>query len=567
MIRRGFSVLVATAVGLGLVATPGGHVQAADGGSPRVSNISASVSNGNAVYYLCVLANAAPLGGGAVVQGPNGATTQYQAPLVNAGGCGSGTYLVTASFNGLAGGQYQFRAATVALNGEGSPGIDRVTPLAPNSAGDVVANSCQIDFNPTQNLSLQNCNPPHGTGGVVGDLTHIGPPPPPPSNTPVPPATATNTPPPAIVPSSTPIPGGVANSPTPTTAPSTGNAPTNTPVPVSAGGASTPISGGPTAVAAVPTATPASSGQSTPNKKPSPPAHHGTSGPELRVSLRTALVKPGDLQYLSVSYSEDSLVHATILFPGSQALSLYNATDAHGRLTFGVPVPRHVTLRNGRAAAPITVQAISGTWRQVSSRTARVKPGTTAHLAITAPARTLVRVYITIPGQRTMTQYTMTGPHGQATLTIKVTRHMTLRHGETSAVARVAVWTVSHKRHAQVNRTLNISDMLVGVAPSAIADCRQTQAVQVRYQPNVPLRVALLFPGQHHLTLSARTDRQGDATVRVNVTYAQALSPLRLTVQASDARPGRRRMEQTTLSVVLPPACQRPADGSIIVGG
>lgn len=578
MIRRGASILIAATLGLGLVAAHPTSPAHADAGL-RIGNISAGVSAGIASYSICVVAATTPVPNGVTISGPNGASTRFTAYFTNSGqSCGAGTYLLHARFanaddtSGLAPGQYRFLAAGVASQDGSFTSLDPVSALAPNGFGDTVGNSCQINFDTTRDMAARNCSPPHNSGGVVGNLTSIGPRPtttplPVPISTPLPSAT------PAPASTPTPVAGGAAT-PVSTPVPTSGAA--GTPSPASTATPSAATGGQSSSATATPSTasgsqgaaspTPITAGQNPPPDKGSgrPAKPTAPSGPALRVTLQAPLVKPGGAQHIAVAYAAQAVVHATIAFPGTRPVSLYDATDAHGRLILTVPVPRGVALHNGRAVAAVTLQAVSGSWRQVGSRTAQVQPGTATHLTVTAPATTLVRASITAPGQRAITQYGMTDARGHLTLSVTAPRQVKLSNGH--AIARITVWALSDKQHARVTRSLNISDLLVGVAPGSIANCRQTQTVHVSYQPNAPLRVGLLFPGQRQLTVNARTDKHGEAKAHVNVTYAKAVSPLRVTVQAIDARPRVKRVEQTAVTVVLPRACQRAPDSSITVG-
>lgn len=572
MIRRGFSILAAAALGLGVLIAPGGAPAHADNFSPTITNISVGVSNGIVTYYICVLPGSGttppdspPAGGGAVVEPQGAQSPQYAAALnYQDQGCGSGTYLLQGSFAGLPAGAYDFRAATVDFYGP-SPSVDPGSAFTAN--GTPVGQGCQVNFNTGVSMAPRNCS----MAGTIGDLTQSGPPPPPAStNTPVPPPPpASNTPVPPPLASNTPVPPAT-NTPVPapnTNTPVPPPPPTSTPVPASPGssGGSTPVSSGNQGSpppAATPTSVPPAPGHSAPPRRVHPTAHRG---PALRVSLRAARVQPGATQYIDVSYSAGALVHATIAFPGLRAISLYGTTNSHGYLTFSPRVPRGVALRDGHATAPLLVSAMAGSWLPITAFNARLRPAATAHIDLRGPALTLIRATIMLPGRPTITLYNTTDRRGGLTLAVPIPSHLATTHGRVDA--RVALWRISATQQAQVRRALAISDMLVSMTPGAISDCRQTQVVRVSYWPNVPLRVTLLFPGKHGLTLQARTDALGAAAVRVNVTYTRAASPLRVSVQAVDARPQAHRLEQTAISIALPQACQPPTNGSITVGG
>jgi hypothetical protein len=193
-----------------------------------------------------------------------------------------------------------------------------------------------------------------------------------------------------------------------------------------------------------------------------------------------------------------------------------------------------------------------------------VRPGATEHIAVSYVAHALMQANVAFPGVRPFSLRGRTGIHGRLVLTVTVPRTIKLSHGR--AAALVAVSAVADKARAQVKRVLSISDMVVSVAANSIVNCVQIQTVRVAYHPNAPLRVVLLFPHGHHLTLSTRTDRHGQAMVRVSVTYVHADSPVRIGVQASDATAGAQRMESTAISVTLPTACQKAPAAIVTIG-
>jgi hypothetical protein len=193
-----------------------------------------------------------------------------------------------------------------------------------------------------------------------------------------------------------------------------------------------------------------------------------------------------------------------------------------------------------------------------------VRPGATQHIAVSYVADALVQANVAFPGVRPFALRGRTGIHGRLVLTVTVPRTIKLSHGR--ATALVAVSAVTDRGRARVTRVLSISDMVVSVAVNSIVNCVQMQTVRVAYHPNVSLRVLLLFPHGHHLTLRPRTDRHGHAMVRARVTYVHADSPVRIGVQVSDAAAGARRMESTALSVALPTACQKAPAAAVTIG-
>ena len=56
--------------------------------------------------------------------------------------------------------------------------------------------------------------------------------------------------------------------------------------------------------------------------------------------------------------------------------------------------------------------------------------------------------------------------------------------------SRLATHALAAKRHAQVTRILNISDMVLSVEGRPIVHCLQPQTVHVAYHRNVRLRIA-----------------------------------------------------------------------------
>jgi hypothetical protein len=55
--------------------------------------------------------------------------------------------------------------------------------------------------------------------------------------------------------------------------------------------------------------------------------------------------------------------------------------------------------------------------------------------------------------------------------------------------SRLATHALAAKRHAQVARILNISDMVLSVARHPIVHCLRPQTVHVAYHPTVRLRI------------------------------------------------------------------------------
>ncbi len=635
MIRRRWPALAVVAMGLALIASHG--TARADASPPYITNIGVTTSgNGTATYYLCVQVSNPPFIGNVNVSG-----TSQRPSLVALGTCGPlngvGGYRYSATFTGLAPGQYTF------INAGGYDALNYGTSVTPVSAfvsngfGDTVQNMCQVNFDPSVSLALRNCVP-HGpagdTGGIGGNILSSGPAPtntptatatpvpPTATNTPVPP-TATGTPVP-IPPTSTATNGGGGAPPTNTLTPGGGGqdspTPTNTPeisiilvtnTPTTGGSASTSSSstsggssnntGGSSSTsnsATTPTSTavsyqvgssnggnsqsdsssqqgnqgsqPASTPVTINGASTSSGAHQGqkTAGGKaasLQVTMLDRLVRPGNAAHLAISYVEDALVQARVAFAGQRPASFYGMTDTHGRVTLAIPVPKNVPLHKGRATAKVTVHAVAGPRSRVTTAARSVWPGTTASISITARPNALAHALVTLPGQHPLSIVNATDSHGRLKLTVKVPKKLPLRNGR--AMAHVAVWSVVDKRHAQVTSTLNISDMVVSVTESAIKNCVQTQAVHVGYRPHAPLRVVLKFPGGHALTLNARADGHGNATVQARLSYVQATSPLAIGVQVVDATPRAHRSESLGFKVPLPAACQKQQPADITISG
>ena len=128
--------------------------------------------------------------------------------------------------------------------------------------------------------------------------------------------------------------------------------------------------------------------------------------------------------------------------------------------------------------------------------------------------------------------------------------------------SRLATHALAAKRHAQVTRILNISDMVLSVEGRPIVHCLQPQTVHVAYHPNVRLRIAVLFPNNHHVALTVYTDQHGLVAVNLAVHYVKAPNPLRMGVEAIDTSVRPPRLERLTFTVAMPLACRRSARGS-----
>jgi hypothetical protein len=189
-----------------------------------------------------------------------------------------------------------------------------------------------------------------------------------------------------------------------------------------------------------------------------------------------------------------------------------------------------------------------------------VRPGATRHINVSYTPQTPVRALVTFPGARPLRLFGLTDSQGHLRLLVTVPRSIRVHQGR--ATVHVAVFAWAGKQHARAIRLVTISDMVVSVARSPIVNCLQTQTVHVAYRPNVPLRIVLLLPNNHQLALAAHTDRQGIATVSVELDYVKAPNPLRLGVEAIDTSVRPPRLERSAFAVALPPACRSSAQGS-----
>src|ERR687887_2451574 len=102
MIRRGWTALIVTAMGLGLFAAHSGVRVHADN-APRITNIGVAVDgSGHVSYSMCVVAATPPSSGTVIVEGPITRTAQVSASFTyNDLSCGynNGTaYFMHASF-------------------------------------------------------------------------------------------------------------------------------------------------------------------------------------------------------------------------------------------------------------------------------------------------------------------------------------------------------------------------------------------------------------------------------------------------------------------------------------
>ncbi len=266
-------------------------------------------------------------------------------------------------------------------------------------------------------------------------------------------------------------------------------------------------------------------------------------------------MRPGTTQKIAVSYAKNALVQTQVSFPGQHALSLLNMTDSHGHLTVTVNVPSRVRLHNGRATARVVVQAVSGSWHVLKVLTPDLRAGITGRVAISYAPHTYIRSNLTIPGHAPVSHLSMTDGNGHLTLSVGISSNTRLPNGHVTAHMSVSAVAVAYR--ARVTSSLNISDMIVSMTASRIVRCVQTQEIHVAYRPNTPVRISLLFPHSHRLTLSRRTDQHGLVTAPVVVSYVKAVSPVHMTVTVGDATPRSHRSERARYALSLPRACQK----------
>jgi len=278
-------------------------------------------------------------------------------------------------------------------------------------------------------------------------------------------------------------------------------------------------------------------------------------GAALRVAVLSPLARPGAVQHVVVSYVGDSLVRVRVALPGIDAFFMYGVTDAHGHLTLSVPIPTRVRLLDGRASGSITVAAVSGPWKLLSSLSPTVRPGISEHILVTFAPRTYVRAVVTVPGQvRPLTLYDVTDSHGRLALGFAAPGTAALQAAHN--IATIVVSALTSERQAQIIQPLRVSDMTVGIAPGDIVNCVQTNAIDVNYYPATPLKVVLTFPHNYRVPVHIHTDRYGRARVRVRVDYTRAKNPVQISAWAMDARARHHRAEQASVKITLPIGCR-----------
>lgn len=308
----------------------------------------------------------------------------------------------------------------------------------------------------------------------------------------------------------------------------------------------------PTATPTLPVPTVAPPATSTPSPQPTA-ATSGPAKPSLNVALQPSLVLAGATARIAVSYQPNALVDLRVGLTGAGPIRTLRLTDSRGHLVFSLAIPRTIRLRNGRTTANVSVLAAVGTWHRLGTIAPVLRSGTVQRLRVTNTPRTYVRANITFPDGRTTSLFGLTDATGHVTLAIAVPNG--IKPSDT-APSKVDVLALTNAHLARAMRTLSISDMVIGVTPGSFSNCVQTQMIHVAYQANTSLKVVLILPHNKRLTFDARTDDAGNAALPITLRYAKVVSPVRIDVQARDARANVQRVEQITETVTLPPECR-----------
>ena len=279
------------------------------------------------------------------------------------------------------------------------------------------------------------------------------------------------------------------------------------------------------------------------------------SPPSLHLTLQPALVRPGDVEHMQISYAPHALLQIGVTFPGAAQRTLWKTSDARGRLTLSVGVPSHVRLRNGRASGSITVRAMVGSWRQLANVSPLVQPGVDTRIAIRYSAHTPIRTLVTFAKQNPITVLSTTDDHGRLTVVLVAPRQAASHNGRVAS--HVVVTALDVTRQVQASRSLPISNMVVSIALGVVHSCQQVQTIHVRYYPHIPLRLVVHDGAKAVLRFSVSTDNSGGAEARIVARFVNAPGRVTVTAQAADARGGAHRIERTSAIVVPPHACQR----------
>ncbi len=287
---------------------------------------------------------------------------------------------------------------------------------------------------------------------------------------------------------------------------------------------------------------------------PRPTATPTATEPSLHVTMRAPLVLPGGTQHVAVAYVPQAAIQVGVTFPGHRAVTLYSATDGHGRLTLAVAVPRRLPLHGGHATGRVAVRAVAGPWRRLTTLKLSLRPATAQQITVPRVRETIIRAVVTFAGRAPIMLFGRTDKAGHFTLSVPAQTRPSL-HGD-RARASVALWTVIEKHHATATRALHVSDLVVSLTVGPFVRCTQAQTVRVAYHPDTPLRLVITFPRHRPVSISVRTDHAGAVSVRIHVAYVHAVSPVAIAVRAAVVTAGARRAESTGLRVALPKACR-----------
>ncbi len=288
--------------------------------------------------------------------------------------------------------------------------------------------------------------------------------------------------------------------------------------------------------------------------QPTPQASPTAAGlAHLSATLAPPLVRPGDKATLTIVGQPQAFIDVAIAFPGIAPLRLMAMTDSHGRVTFTIVVTGHARLSKGRATVHVTVSAYSGAWQRLGTLSPALHAGAVAHIVVTTSPQTYFHANVSFSNRATTTLYGLTDAKGRATLSVTVPAK-----AQAAGPTHITVYRLAGAQRQQVSTTLNLSDMLVNLTSGTLTNCIQTQTVHVRYLGNVPLQILLMLPNNTHLPFTSRTDGHGDASIPVTLKFTRAASPVRIAVQARDARPHVSRAEQISVNVPLPKACSAP---------
>jgi len=591
VIPRASRVLIVLAVALGLLVARVSNPAHASG-PIAITNISVGVNRGTVTYYMCVQSDSTPNGylSGVAITKPDGTSLESGYMTVNDLRCGgaSAAYLLTVSIPNLVRGQYLFQSAatTGTSTAQSAASIDRAYEFASNRNGSNVGTGCQVDFDPSVDMTPQNCT----AIGAQGDLTVAAPPPtntpvPVPTNTPVPVPTNTSVPVPTNT--SVPIPTDTSQ-PTNTSVPST-SGPTNTPVPLLTNTprpTNTPVPVPTNTPVPVPTNTsvpnPTNTSVPNPTNTSAPPPTYipppvVNSGPP---AVSTSTPTPMNTPTVSNHTASNPTTTPTTSPNG-------HGTGSGGSTGFGV------TSKPTQLAGTTHVTAML----RLVTPAMLVRPNDVAPVTIFYAPNVRARVTFSIPGQRSTTSSVLwTNKGGRFTVRFRVPGSIKLNKGR--ATIGVSVHGIGVTPTTQVTGALGVSDMVVTSSQSFAAAksamyCQQRQTIQVSYHANTPLRIILGFPHNHQTILTTRTDQHGQASVGIQLHVVNALSPVRINVRVLDAtvRPtpkplptpkpqGKKtgasthpvakqqppRTEQMTMTLVVPQPCRKDNGSVSIVG-